>query len=217
MIRVCLVEDQLLVRQGFALLLLQANDIEIAGEAADGQEALEVIPKTNPDVLLLDMRLPKLSGIEVLQQLQTQQQLPPTIILTSFQDQGSVFEGLRSGAKGYLLKDVSFDRLVEAIRIVAGGGTFIQPGLSDHLLHNVLNSAPQQDHDDMAYLGLPTLTKRETEVLRLLAGGHSNRDIATLFHIAEGTVRNHTLNIFSKLGVHDRTQAVLKAIELSLI
>jgi DNA-binding NarL/FixJ family response regulator len=223
MIRVCLVEDHLLVRQGLAALLLQANDIEIVAEAGDGQKALEVIPKTKPDVLLLDMRLPKLSGLEVLQTLQAQTELPPTIILTSFQDQQTIFKGLQAGAKGYLLKDISFDRLVEAIRTVARGGTSFQPGLSDHLLSNLLGSNLLgsnlfgQCPSDTALLDLPVLTKRETEVLRLIAGGHSNRAIATLFHLAEGTVRNHTLNIFSKLGVHDRTQAVLKAIELSLI
>jgi DNA-binding NarL/FixJ family response regulator len=212
MIRVCLVEDQKLVRQGLALLLLQANDIEIAAEISDGQAALETIPETKCDVLLLDMRLPKLSGLEVLQGLKARDKLPPTIMLTSFQDEGMIFKGLKAGAKGCLLKDVSFDRLVEAIRTVARGGTAIQPGLSDHLINNVLG----QQHET-GLLEPPVLTKRETEVLRLIAGGHSNKDIARLFNLAEGTVRNHTLNIFSKLGVHDRTQAVLKAIESSLI
>jgi DNA-binding NarL/FixJ family response regulator len=212
MIRVCLVEDQKLVRQGLALLLLQANDIEIAAEISDGQAALETIPKTNCDVLLLDMRLPKRSGLEVLQGLEALGKLPPTIILTSFQDEATIFKGLKAGAKGCLLKDVSFERLVEAIRTVAQGGTSIQPGLSDHLIHNIL-----EQHNEPGPLKPPVLTKRETEVLRLIAGGHSNKDVARLFQIAEGTVRNHTLNIFSKLGVHDRTQAVLKAIELSLI
>jgi DNA-binding NarL/FixJ family response regulator len=212
MIRVCLVEDQMLVRQGLALLLLQANDIEIAAEISDGQAALELIPTTKCDVLLLDMRLPKRSGLEVLQTLQARDELPPTIMLTSFQDEQTIFQGLKAGAKGCLLKDVSFDRLVDAIRTVAKGGTSIQPGLSDHLINNVL----EHDHE-VEWPQDVVLTKRETEVLRLIAGGHSNKDIARLFQIAEGTVRNHTLNIFSKLGVHDRTQAVLKAIELSLI
>ncbi len=213
MIRVCLVDDQTLVRQGVRSLLDLSEDIRVVAEAGDGRQALEVIPQTAPDVVLLDMRMPVMSGLEVLQVLSARQQLPPTIILTTFDDDELVLAGLKAGARGFLLKDVSLEQLVAAIHTVAGGGSLVQPAVTQRLL-----SGMETIRNDFVSLGQPDpLTDRETEILRLMSGGYSNREIANSLGVAEGTVKNHVSNILSKLGVRDRTRAVLKAFELKLI
>ncbi len=213
MIRVCLVEDQTIVREGLRTLLQLVDDIEVVAEAADGEEALRVIPEHNPDVVLLDMRLPKRNGLEVLQSLNERAELPPTIILTTFDEDSFVLEGLRAGARGYLLKDVSLDQLTSAIRVVASGGTAVQPTITTRIVEGLgrLGSSIEG-------LERPEpLTEREIEVLRLVAGGYSNREIAGALHLAEGTVKNHLSSVLSKLGVRDRTRAVLKAVELGIL
>lgn len=213
MIRVCLVDDQTLVRQGVRNLLELSEDIEVVGEAADGEEAIREIPNINPDVVLLDMRMPGQSGLDVLKALGEREQLPPTIILTTFDDDALVLEGVRAGAKGYLLKDVSLEQLVSAIQTVAEGGTLVKPVVTERLLkglEGVRSSFPSLDRPD-------PLTERETEILRLMAGGYSNKEVANSLGVAEGTVKNHVSNILSKLGVRDRTRAVLKAFELGLV
>ena len=209
MIRVCLVDDQTLVRQGIQSLLELVNDIEVVAEASDGEHALRVIRDVRPDVVLLDVRMPKMTGLEVLQELQTSHELPPSIILTTFDDQGIVLEGIRRGAKGFLLKDVSLEQLVNAIRVLAAGGTLIQPAITERIvksIEQVPNNFPSLETPD-------PFTEREIEVLRLMTGGHSNREIAEALHVAEGTIKNHVSNILSKMGVRDRTRAVLKALE----
>jgi DNA-binding NarL/FixJ family response regulator len=213
MIRVCLVDDQTLVRQGVRNLLELSEEIEVVGEAADGEEAIREIPNIKPDVVLLDMRMPGQSGLDVLKVLSEQKQLPPTIILTTFDDDDLVLEGIRSGAKGYLLKDVSLEQLVTAIQVVAAGGTLVKPVVTERLLkglEGVRSDFPSLDRPD-------PLTERETEILRLMAGGYSNKEVANSLGVAEGTVKNHVSNILSKLGVRDRTRAVLKAFELGLV
>jgi DNA-binding NarL/FixJ family response regulator len=213
MIRVCLVEDQTLVREGLRTLLELVDDIEVVAEMADGEEAIEAIPSLMPDVVLLDMRLPKKNGLEVLLALGKADALPPTIILTTFDEESLVIEGLKAGAKGYLLKDVSLEQLSGAIREVASGGTAVQPGITARIvdgLGRLGTQIPALDPHD-------PLTEREIEVLRMVAGGYSNREIGEGLHLAEGTVKNHLSSILSKLGVRDRTQAVLKAVELGYI
>lgn len=213
MIRVFLVEDQAIVRQGLRSLLDLVDDIEVVGEAADGVEAVAQLPAMAPDVILLDLRMPKLDGLGVLQQLGAAGQLPPALILTTFDDDVSLFESIRAGAKGFLLKDVSLEQLANAIRTLAEGGTMIQPTVTDRILKGL-----EGFEFDFESLDPPDpLTERETEILRLMAGGYSNREIAAAFQLAEGTVKNHISNILSKLGVRDRTRAVLKAVELGLI
>ncbi|HEY6064579.1 MAG TPA: response regulator transcription factor [Thermoanaerobaculia bacterium] len=208
MIRVFLVEDQALVREGIQSLLAFDREIQVVGTAADGEEALSSIPAAGPDVVLLDMRLPRLSGLDVLRRLGERKELPPTIILTTFDDDEIVLEGLRAGARGYLLKDVSLSELVDAIRAVAAGGTAIQPIVSARVLRG-LESAPA----GFPHLEPPDrLTEREVEVLRLMTGGYSNREIARALQLTEGTVKNHVSSILSKLGVRDRTRAVLQAV-----
>lgn len=207
MIRVAIVEDQALVREGIRRLLALEPEIAVVALAEDGQQALETIPTASPDVVLLDMRLPGLSGLEVLRELAVRGQLPPTIILTTFDDDELLLEGVRAGARGYLLKDVSLAELVDAIRVVANGGTAIQPLVSERVLRGlaaVPADFPRLDRPD-------ALTEREIEVLRLMTGGYSNREISRALKVAEGTVKNHVSSILSKLGVRDRTRAVLQA------
>jgi DNA-binding NarL/FixJ family response regulator len=213
MIKVMLVDDQNLVRKGVRSLLELSEEIEVIAEAPDGMEAIRMIPEVQPDVVLLDMRMPGLSGVEVLRKLNDEGTLPPTIILTTFDDDDLVLAGIRNGAKGFLLKDVSLEVLVNAIRTVADGGTIVKPAVTERLLKGLENL-----QTDFSSLDRPDpLTERETEILRLMAGGYSNKEIANSLGVAEGTVKNHVSNILSKLGVRDRTRAVLKAFELGFI
>jgi DNA-binding NarL/FixJ family response regulator len=208
MIRVVLVEDQALVREGIVGLLALEPEIEVVATACDGEEALTAIPTSAPDVVLLDMRLPRFSGLEVVRRLAQSGQLPPTIILTTFDDDSLVVEGLRAGARGYLLKDVTLAELVQAIRVVATGGTVVEPVISQRVVRGVEAAEPVFDHLDPP----DPLTAREIEILRLMTGGYSNREIARALKVAEGTVKNHVSSILSKLGVRDRTRAVLQAV-----
>jgi DNA-binding NarL/FixJ family response regulator len=213
MISVCLVDDQNLVRQGVRSLLDLAEDIRVVAECVDGAQAVQDIPRVKPDVVLLDLRMPNMSGLEVLQALSARNELPPTIILTTFDDDQLVLQGLKAGARGYLLKDVSLEQLVAAVRTVAGGGSLVAPMVTQRLMAGVArmqNSFTSLEQPD-------PLTERETEILRLLSGGYSNKEIANSLKVAEGTVKNHVSNILSKLGVRDRTRAVLKALELGIV
>ena len=213
MIRIVLVDDQTLVRQGIHSLLDLAGDITIVAEAADGDEALAVIARERPDVVLLDVRMPRKNGLEVLRALKAGGTLPPVILLTTFDDDDVLLEAVRTGAKGYLLKDVSLEQLTDAIRAVAAGGTVIRPAVTERVLRG-LEHMPR----DFDALSPPDpLTKRELEILRLMAGGYSNREIADALGTAEGTIKNHASSILSKLGVRDRTRAVLKALERGYI
>jgi DNA-binding NarL/FixJ family response regulator len=213
MISVCLVDDQNLVRQGIRSLLELSPEIRVVAECVDGTQALETIPKVRPDVVLLDMRMPGKSGLDVLNTFAAKGEVPPTIILTTFDDDQLVLAGLKAGARGYLLKDVSLEQLVEAVKTVAAGGSLIAPMVTQRLLagigrmQNQFTSLEQPD----------PLTERETEILRLMSGGYSNKEIANSLGVAEGTVKNHVSNILSKLGVRDRTRAVLTALELGIV
>ncbi|EQD64451.1 MAG: response regulator [Metallibacterium sp.] len=213
MINVCLVDDQTLVRQGIRSLLDLADDIRVVAECGDGPQALETIPKLRPDVVLLDMRMPGMNGIEVLQALAAKNALPPTVILTTFDDDQLVLAGLKAGARGYLLKDVSLEQLVEAVRTVAAGGSLVSPVVTQRLKAGIERMGTQFQSLEQP----DPLTERETEILRLMAGGYSNKEIANSLAVAEGTVKNHVSNILSKLGVRDRTRAVLKALELGIV
>jgi len=208
--RILLVEDQTLVREGLRSLLAFAPDLEVAGEAADGEEALAAIPRLKPDVVLLDIRLPRRNGLEVLQELARNDAVPPTLILTTFDDDALLLQALRSGARGFLLKDVTFEQLTGAIRTVAAGGSLIQPALTARAIRS-LSESPQRF--ESAESPEP-LTQREREVLRLFSAGMSNREIGHALGVVEGTVKNHVHNILQKLGVRDRNRAMLKAIEL---
>lgn len=213
MISVLLVDDQTLVRQGIRSLLELSDEIRVVAEAVDGAQAVELIPQHKPDVVLLDLRMPGMSGIDVLNTLAQRGQQPPSIILTTFDDDQLVLAGLKAGARGYLLKDVSLDQLVDAVKTVAAGGSLVAPVVTQRLL-----SGLERMHNEFTSLDRPDpLTDRETEILRLMAGGYSNKEIANSLGVAEGTVKNHVSNILSKLGVRDRTCAVLKAFELGIV
>ncbi len=213
MTRVVLVDDQTLVRQGIRALLSLAPQIEVVGEAADGEEGLAVIARERPDVVLLDIRMPRKNGLDVLRELRAANALPPTIVLTTFDDDELLLDAVRAGAKGYLLKDVSLEVLTGAIDAVAGGGTMIRPAMTERVLKGLEHV--RRDYDTMS--PADPLTAREVEVLRLMAGGYSNREIAEALGTAEGTVKNHASSILSKLGVRDRTRAVLTAFERGLL
>jgi DNA-binding NarL/FixJ family response regulator len=199
----------MLVRHGIRGLLSLAPDIAVVAEAADGEEAVSVVRDHKPDVMLLDVRMPRLSGIQVLEALRAAGSLPPTILLTTFDDDSALLNGIRAGAKGFLLKDVSVERLVEAIRLVAAGETLIRPAVTEHALKRL-----EETQREFESLERPDpLTKRELEVLRLMAGGYSNREIGDALGASEGTVKNHISSILSKMGVRDRIRAVLKGLE----
>ncbi|WP_027893252.1 response regulator [Calidithermus chliarophilus] len=219
MIRVVLVDDQTLVRQGIRSLLELSDKVEVVAEAPDGQEGLRAIAQHRPDVVLLDLRMPVLDGIGTLKALSQGDFFPPTLILTTFDDDELVLDALRAGAKGYLLKDVTLAQLVEAIEILAAGGTLIQPAVTERLIRGLTQlhkgDSPTRPYTDP--YDPDKLTDRETEILRLLAGGYNNREVGSALGISEGTVKNHVSSILSKLGVRDRTRAVLKALELGLI
>jgi DNA-binding NarL/FixJ family response regulator len=213
MIRVALVEDQNIVRQGLKSLLALNDDIEVAAEASDGDEAIEVIERVKPDVVLLDLRMPKKNGLEVLQALRERGTMRPTLILTTFDDDTMLFETIRAGAKGWMLKDVSLERLTGAIRTLANGGTCIEPVITERIMRALSASNVSFESAELP----EPLTDREKTILRLLAGGYSNREISDLLKISDGTVKNHISSVLAKLGVRDRTRAVLKAIDLGFI
>lgn len=209
MIRVFLADDERLIRQGFRTLLELDGAIAVVGEAADGAEAIARVPGAAADVLLLDLRMPRRSGLEVLAELGDRG--PPALVLTTFDDPELLVGSVRAGARGFLHKDVSLEELVAAIHALARGDTWFQPALTASLRRAVAARAT-----DIAP-GHERLTSRERDVLRLMAGGYSNREIADLLATAEGTVKNQVSSILGKLGVRDRTRAVLKAIETGLI
>jgi DNA-binding NarL/FixJ family response regulator len=213
LIRVALVDDQTLLRQGLRGLLELTSDLAVSGEASDGEEALQLLRQEPPDVVLLDVRMPRRSGIDVLEALRDEGRLVPAILLTTFDDDEALARGLAAGAKGWLLKDVSFERLTEAVRTVAAGASLVTPALTERVLRG-LAALRRGDGND----GSPeALTRREVEIVRLLAAGQSNREIAELSGTSEGTVKNQVSSVLAKLGVRDRTRAVLKAVDLGLL
>ena len=185
----------------------------MVAEAGDGDAALALIDAHDIDVLLLDLRMPRRDGIATLDALQAEGRQVPVLVLTTFDDDELVLQALRAGARGYLMKDVTLEQLVSAIHTVANGGTILQPGLTDRLLR----AAAERPTDVEGIVGPDALTGRELDVLRLVAAGYSNREIASALHLSTGTVKNHVSNVLLKLGVRDRTRAVLRALDLGLL
>jgi DNA-binding NarL/FixJ family response regulator len=214
-IRLLLVDDQALFREGLRTLLSVYPDLEIVGEAGNGQEALQQVERLQPDVVLMDLRMPVLDGVTATRRLKEIQPSSRVIILTTIDDDEHVFDGLRAGAVGYLLKDVSSEKLVEAIRTTARGESFLQPNIAAKLLAEFARLEDTQAPSKQELVD--PLSERELEILALVAGGASNKEIAAQLFITEGTVKNHVTNILGKLGVRDRTQAALKAREMGLI
>ena len=214
-IRVLLVDDQRLMRDGLRTLLELEADLEVVGEAGDGQAALESYAATQPDVVLMDIRMPTMDGVEATWRLCARWPEARVIILTTFDDDAYVFDGLRAGALGYLLKAVSGRELAEAIRAVAGGGALIEPSVARKVVAEFARLAPPA-RSLAATLPEP-LSEREAEILRLLGQSLTNREIALKLSLAEGTVKNYVTTILQKIGARDRTQAALRAQELGLL
>ncbi|MDA8216500.1 MAG: response regulator transcription factor [Dehalococcoidales bacterium] len=211
-IRVLLVDDQALFREGLHTLLSIQPGLEVVGEAANGEEALRLVAEVHPDVVLMDLRMPVLDGVTATRRLRAEAPSCRVIVLTTFDDDEYIFEGLRAGAVGYLLKDVRSARLVEAIQAAARGESFLEPSVAAKVVAEFARLAERT-----AGPRPQPLSEREREVLGLVAAGASNKEIAAALYITEGTAKNHLTNILGKLGVRDRTQAALKAKELGLI
>lgn len=215
MIRTVIVDDQALVRAGIRSLLELSADISVVGEADDGDTAVIAIREHEPDVVLLDLRMPGHDGVWVLEQLRDAGVDIPVLVLTTFDDDELVLRALRAGARGYLLKDVTLDQLVDGVRRLADGGSLIQPAVTERLLRAVRRGdVPAPADDGMAP---QSLTEREMEVLRLLAAGFTNREISLALHLAEGTVKNHVSTVLMKMGSRDRAHAVLRALHHGLL
>jgi len=215
-IRILLVDDQALFREGLHTLLSVHEDLVVVGEAGNGQEAVTAVAELAPDVVLMDLRMPVLNGVAATRQITESAPNSRVIVLTTFDDDDYVFDGLRAGAVGYLLKDVPSAKLVEAIRAAARGESFLQPSVAAKVVAEFSRMSDSTTAVAQQNLVEP-LSERELEILGVLATGASNREIANKLFITEGTVKNHVTNILGKLGVRDRTQAALKAKDIGLI
>ena len=214
-IRLLIVDDQRLMRDGLHTLLALEDDLEVAGEAENGEQALTAYKELHPDVVLMDIRMPVMDGVEAIRRLKAADPDARVIILTTFDDDAYVFEGLRAGALGYLLKDVSGEELADAIRTVHAGGALIDPSVTRKVVAE-FSRMPAEKPAPPPDLAEP-LSDREMDVLKLLAEGLSNREIAEALFLAEGTVKNYVSNILGKIDARDRMQAAIKAREKGLI
>ena len=215
-VRVLLVDDQSLFREALATLLSVRDDVEVVGEAANGDEALRRAAELRPEVVLMDLRMPVLDGVAAIRRLHVEQPEVRVIALTTFDDDEDVFAALRAGAVGYLLKDVSSSVLVEAILAASRDESVLQPSVAAKVVARFAR-LPADDAVPPAQPLVVPLSERELQILRLLAEGRSNREIADALFLAEGTVKNHVTNVLGKLGVRDRTQAALRARALGLL
>jgi DNA-binding NarL/FixJ family response regulator len=215
-VRVLLVDDQALFREALATLLTVHDDVEVVGEAGNGAEALRAAAESSPDVVLMDLRMPLLDGVAATRRLRIEQPEVRVIALTTFDDDEDVFAALRAGAVGYLLKDVSSVRLVEAVLAAARGESVLQPSVAAKVVARFAQLPDDDPRPRPQPLVVP-LSERELEVVRLLADGRSNREIAAALFLAEGTVKNYVTNVLAKLGARDRTQAALRARALDLL
>jgi len=211
LIRVLLVDDQALFREALRTLISLQPDLEVVGEAGNGEEALASAPVLRPDVVLMDLQMPVLDGVAATRRLREEQPQCRVIALTTFDDDEYIFDCLRSGAVGYLLKDAPAEKLFEAIRAAARGESFLQTSVTTRVLAEFTRLSDQTSNPPTL---IEPLSDRERDILRLITTGSSNREIAERLFIAEGTVKNHVTNILGKLDVRDRTQAALKAREL---
>jgi DNA-binding NarL/FixJ family response regulator len=213
-----LADDQALVRTGFRLIIAEADDVEVVGEAGDGAEAIQVTAAAQPDVVLMDIRMPGTDGISATRQIRAAaaaEPAPRVLILTTFDLDEYVFAGLQAGASGFVLKDALAPDLLSAIRAVASGAAVVAPTITRRLIERFIGDAPADDRPTMAVLDV--LTAREREVLSLIGRGLSNTEIAARLFLSEGTVKTHVGRVLAKLGLRDRIQAVILAYEIGLI
>ena len=215
MTRIVVADDHQVVRNGFAELLGTQEDFDVVGTAADGAEAVSICRRLTPDIVLMDVRMPGTDGIEATRQLAGDDNAPRVIILTTFDLDEYVYDALRAGASGFLLKDVTAERLFDAVRVVADGEALLAPGVTRRLISEFAALRPKSD--DASPAAFAELTPRETEVLRLMAEGLSNPEIATRLVVTEETVKTHVSRVLRKLGLRDRTQAVVMAYESGLV
>jgi DNA-binding NarL/FixJ family response regulator len=215
MIRLLLVDDQRLMRDGLRILLELESDFEVVGEAEDGAKVLETYQQLRPDVVLMDIRMPVVDGVEATRRLRDFDPDARVIILTTFDDNAYIFEGLRAGALGYLLKDVSGEELADAIRKVAAGGSMIEPSVARKVVAEFARLAPVIPQATEALL--EPLSEREVEILKLVSQGLTNKEIAARLYLAEGTVKNYVTSILQKIDARDRTQAAIRGRELGLL
>jgi DNA-binding NarL/FixJ family response regulator len=215
-LRVLLADDQALVRSGFRLIIETREDLEVVGEAADGLEAIELARHSRPDVILMDVRMPNLDGVEATRRLAASGSPARVLILTTFDLDEYVYEAIRAGASGFLLKDVQPAQLVEAIRVVAAGEALLAPTVTRRLLDRFADALPST-RPKPPPPELARLTDRELEILKLLAGGLSNAELAELLFLSETTVKTHISSVLRKLDLRDRVQAVVLAYEAGLV
>jgi DNA-binding NarL/FixJ family response regulator len=213
MIRVLIADDQELVRTGFRVILNAEPDLEVVGEASDGRETIEAVSSLSPEVVLMDIRMPNLDGIEATRRIVKGDRSPRVLILTTFDLDEYVYEALRAGASGFLLKDAGADELLHAVRVVAAGEALLSPSITRRLIEDYARRPPAREQPP----ALAELTARELEVLRLIARGLSNGDIARELFVGDATVKTHVARIFAKLDLHDRAQAVVLAYESGLV
>ncbi len=214
-IRVLVVDDHALFRRGLEMVLAQEPDIEVVGEAGDGAEAVERAEELLPDVVLMDIRMPRRSGIEACTAIKAAVPSAQIIMLTISDEEADLYEAIKAGATGYLLKEISIDEVATAIRAVAGGQSLISPSMASKLISEFAQLVKRDD--DRQQVPAPRLTERELEVLRLVASGMNNRDIARQLFISENTVKNHIRNILEKLQLHSRMEAVVYAVREKLL
>ena len=209
--KILLCDDQAVIRDGMEMLLQLEKDFQMVGSAQDGFEAVELAAKTQPDLILMDLKMPGMNGIEATREIRKKFPNIKILVLTTYDDDEWVFDAIRAGASGYLLKDTPRQKIIEAIRGTVDGKSFVDPAVEGKLLNQVASNQTQP-----ASILEDKLTERELDVLRLLAKGMTNTDIAGTLHLSEGTVRNHVSAILEKLGVSDRTQAAVIAIQHGL-
>ena len=217
-IRVLIADDHALFRRGLEMVLSGEPGLELVGEASDGQEAVQLATEVVPDVVLMDIRMPKITGIEAARQMKEVAPSAKIVMLTISDEEEDLFEAIRAGASGYLLKDIPLDELADSVRAVHGGQSLINPSMAGKLLTEFATLARRDSEDEPAkHAPAPKLTEREMEVLRLVARGLNNRDIAKELFISENTVKNHVRNILEKLQIHSRMEAVMIAVREKLI
>jgi two-component system NarL family response regulator len=216
-IRVLIVDDHALFRRGLEMVLAEEADIELAGEASDGAEAVEKAGEALPDVVLMDIRMPRSSGIEACRAMKEIVPSTKIVMLTISDEEEDLFEAIRAGASGYLLKDIPYDEVADVVRAVHGGQSLINPSMAAKLLTEFAALAKRDESERAEQVPAPRLTDREIEVLKLVARGMNNRDIAKELFISENTVKNHVRNILEKLQIHSRMEAVMIAVRENLI
>jgi two-component system NarL family response regulator len=217
-IRVLIADDHALFRRGLEMVLEEEDDIDLVGQASDGTEAVAVAGESLPDVVLMDIRMPKSSGIEACRAIKEVAPSAKIVMLTISDEEEDLFEAIRAGASGYLLKDIPLDEVAEAVRSVHGGQSLINPSMAGKLLTEFATLAKRDtEEEQVQHVAPPKLTDREMEVLKLVARGMNNRDIAKELFISENTVKNHVRNILEKLQIHSRMEAVMIAVRQKLI